>query len=166
VSKPSGWVKLHRSITEHWIWTSEKHNKQSAWIDLIMMVNHEDRKITVGNKIVIIHRGQVWTSYKKLRERWKWSKDRIKNFIDMLVADKMITVDPTRSGTLITVLNYLIYQGSDGQKGETPGHEPGRKPGHEPGHEPGCEPGTNKNDTRTTKNPKKGTAGTPRKYEA
>lgn len=166
MSKPVGWVKLHRSITEHWIWTEERHSKQSAWLDLIMMANHEDRKIAIGNKIVVIKKGQMWTSYEKLKARWKWSDDRFRGFIRALVSDKMITVQPTNSGTLITVLNYWKYQGSSGQGEEEPGSEPGSGSGTEPGTESGTEPGTNKNDTRTTKNPKKGTAGTPRKYEA
>ena len=165
MSKPAGWVKMHRSITEHWIWTSERHSKQSAWVDLIMMVNHEDRKITIGNKLVTIQRGQVWTSYKKLRARWKWSQDRLKGFIDMLVADKMIAVDPTRSGTLITVLNYLIYQGSDDQDGETPVHESVREPVHGSVRKPVRGPVTNKKDIRMNKNVKKGDAPGPGKYE-
>lgn len=166
MKKPSGWVKLHREITEHWIWESERHSKQSAWLDLIMMANHKDKKVPIGNKVITVKKGQMWTSYEKLKARWRWSDDRLRGFIGSLVSDKMIVVQPTNAGTLITVLNYLKYQGSSGSDEEEPGSESGSESGTKPGSEPGNGPGTNKNDTRTTKNPKKGTAGTPRKYEA
>lgn len=165
MSKPAGWVKMHRSITDHWIWTSERHSKQSAWVDLIMMVNHEDRKITIGKKLVTIHKGQVWTSYEKLKERWKWSDDRMSGFIKMLVDDKMIAVQPTNRGTLITVLNYLIYQGSVDQDSEQPGSRPGSGSGTESGTGPGIKSGTNKKNIRMNKNVKKGDAPGPGKYE-
>ena len=41
-----GWVCTHRKICEHWLWKDENpFDKRSAWIDLIMMANHEDKKI-------------------------------------------------------------------------------------------------------------------------
>ncbi len=162
MGNPVGWVKLHRAITEHWIWSCERHSKQAAWMDLIMMANHEDRKIAIGNKTVLIKKGQMWTSYKKLKERWRWSNDRLKGFIDALVADRMIDVNPTRSGTLITICNYLIYQGGTDSDSETPVHESV----HESVHKPVNTPVTNKNDIRMNKNDKKGAVPTAGKYEA
>lgn len=166
MSKPAGWVKLHRAITENWIWSSEKHNKQSAWLDLIMMVNHEDRKIAIGNKVVIIKKGQVWTSYEKLRQRWKWSNDKLRGFITALVNDKMIAVQPTKIGTLITVLNYKKYQGSSGYDEYEPVNESENQSENIPESKSESRSVTNKNDTRMSKNSKKGTAGAPPKYES
>lgn len=160
-----GWIKVHRDIRDHWIWTCEKHSKQSAWIDLLMMVNHEDRTIMVGNRRITIHRGQVWTSYRKLKEQWQWSNERLYGFIDQLVSDRMIAVNPTNTGTLLTVLNYKEYQGSGDADNETPVRKPERKPNTKPERTPEREPETNKNDRRMNKNEKKGTAPVGGDYE-
>jgi hypothetical protein len=39
-----GWIKLYRKLWDDEIWDDElePHNKRSAWIDLLMMANHED----------------------------------------------------------------------------------------------------------------------------
>lgn len=166
MNSQKGWVKLHRVIMDHWIWDSERHSKQSAWMDLIMMVNHADNKITIGNHSITIHEGQVWTSYKKLKERWQWSNDRLKGFIDMLVADKMIAVNPTNTGTLITVLNYKKYQGSGGSDSEEPVRESVRESDTKPETESVSKSVTNKNDRRMNKNVKKGAGRDPGRFEA
>lgn len=160
-----GWVKMHRAIMDHWLWSAERHSKQSAWVDLIMMVNHEDHDITIGNYKITIHEGQVWTSYKKLKERWQWSNDRLKGFVDMLVEEKMIAVHPTNTGTLITVLNYRKYQGSGDSDPDEPVRESVRESVNESETGPVTESVTNKNDRRMKKNEKKGTGGGPRRFE-
>ncbi len=165
MSGSAGWVKLHRAINDNWIWSCERHSKQSAWLDLIMMVNHEDRKITIGTQVVVIQRGSVWTSYKKLKARWRWSNDRLYGFIRALVSDGMIAVQTTNTGTLLTVLNYSIYQGSGGSDDEEPEREPERESERTPDTEPETKPETNKNDRRMNKNGKKGGGGDPVKYE-
>ena len=40
-----GWIKLHRKITENWLWDDKPYDKARAWIELLLMVNHEDKKI-------------------------------------------------------------------------------------------------------------------------
>lgn len=147
-----GWIKLDRAIRDHWLWTSERHSKQSAWIDLLLMVNHEDKTITIGNQLVTIHKGQTWTSYKKLRERWKWSNDRLRAFITVLVKDGMIAVAPTNIGTLITVQNYSKYQGSRDSSDESSVRESDTKSVTESDTKSDTKSVTNKNDRRMKKN--------------
>lgn len=102
-----GFVAIYRSVQEHWLWTSEeKFDIRSAWIDLILSVNHEDKKMQIGRNIITIHAGQMWTSYVKLANRWKWSRERVYRYIKMLKNDGMLRVDATPNGTLLTIVNY------------------------------------------------------------
>ncbi len=66
----SGWVKLHRQITEHWIYDDKPYDRRSAWNDLIMSANHKDGKLNIGNQIIVVKRGSFITSEVKLGERW------------------------------------------------------------------------------------------------
>ena len=110
-NKKLGFVKLYRSLTEHWLWDStEPFDDRSAWIDLIMMVNHEDKPLKIGKNIITIHAGQTWTSYVKLSNRWKWSKDRVFRYTKMLKKAGMIQIDATPNGTLLTLVNYGVFQ--------------------------------------------------------
>lgn len=103
-----GWIKLNRQITEHWIFEDAERFK--AWIDLLLMVNHEDRKILVDGNITVIKRGQVLTSICKLAKRWNWSRKRTKNFITALENDGMVTSRVTSRYTTLNIVNYGKFQ--------------------------------------------------------
>ena len=77
-NKKLGFIPLYRSIQEHWLWQKEEpFDIRSAWIDLLLSVNHEEKKILVGRSVVTIRAGQMWTSYKKLSKKWHWSYKRV-----------------------------------------------------------------------------------------
>lgn len=105
----NGWIKLHRQIVDNWIW--EDADMFKAWIDILLMVNHEDKKIYVNGKLTTIHRGEKLTSITKLSERWRWSKRRVMRFLDLLEEDEMCTTERTTYGTTLKVVNYAEYQG-------------------------------------------------------
>ena len=111
MDKTKGWIKLYRSIEDHWLWQNETFNYQSAWIDLLMLVNHESRKINISNEIVEIRPGQRWTSIRLLAQRWRWSEKKVLNFLKLLQSDGMIYKESTSKGTLLTIVNYESFQG-------------------------------------------------------
>jgi hypothetical protein len=40
-----GWICLHRQIQDHWLWEDRPFSRGQAWIDLLMLANHEDKKM-------------------------------------------------------------------------------------------------------------------------
>lgn len=109
--KDRGWIKLHRQIEDSMIWTSdEPFDRRSAWIDLLLMVNHEDRTIIVNGHRKVIEAGQRWTSVRVLAARWRWGKDRVMRYLELLVDEGMITMKKTPDGTLLTVVKYGLFQ--------------------------------------------------------
>lgn len=105
-----GWIKLHRCLLNNPIWTQEKFNRGSAWVDLILMVNHEDKKVLFDGGLIECKRGERITSIRQLSERWKWSRDKTKRFLDVLQADGMIKYKTDRKKTIISIVNYGVYQ--------------------------------------------------------
>lgn len=103
-----GWIKLHRKIINNWIWDDPE--KLRAWLDILLMVNHEDKKTLVNGNLVVIHRGERLTSISKLAVRWGWSRQRVRNFLDLLEQDEMCTTIRTTNGTTIKLSNYADYQ--------------------------------------------------------
>jgi hypothetical protein len=103
-----GWIKLFRSIRKHWIWNDP--TKLKRWLDIILEVNHEDRKVNIGNEIIDCKRGQTVMSLRSWATRWCVSKDSARHFIGLLQKDGMIITKSLAKTTRITVTNYDIYQ--------------------------------------------------------
>ncbi|ERT57747.1 hypothetical protein [Peptoniphilus sp. BV3C26] len=119
-----GWVSIHRSIYDNWIWNDdEEFDKRSAWIDLLLMVNHEDKKVLIDGILEMVKRGQRITSIRKLCTRWRWSRTKVNNFLKLLEKDNMIQlkIEPHKK-TVITIVNYNFYQ--DDNKSKKASEEP------------------------------------------
>ncbi len=103
-----GWIKLHRQITEHWIWKDPV--KFQWWIDMLLMANHADAKVNIGYELFECKRGQSILSLKSWGERWGVSKDTVRNFFVLLSKDNMIISENLQKSTRITICNYDTYQ--------------------------------------------------------
>ena len=114
----AGWILLYRQIMDHPMWNERPFSKGQAWVDLLLMVNHADKKELRGNKIVTYQRGQKHTSELKLAEKWGWSRNKVRAFLDLLEADNMISKKGTTEGTTITIENYEVYQVKGTTKGQ------------------------------------------------
>lgn len=105
-----GWIKLHRGITNNPLWIQEPFSRGQAWIDLLLMVNHEDKKILFDGGLVECKRGERILSIRQLSERWKWSRGKVTRFLDMLQSDSMIEYKTDKKKTTVRVVNYSVYQ--------------------------------------------------------
>lgn len=123
----TGWIKLHRQLQDSPLWHSEPFSKAQAWIDLIMSMNHKDEKVLFDNQLIEVKRGQHITSYRKLSVNWKWSIGKVKRFFELLANDNMVKVEHFKNGTLLTLVNYELYQGernTDGTPIDAPMNTP------------------------------------------
>ena len=106
-----GWIKLHRSLLDSDIWRdNQPFDMRSAWIDLLMLANHEDKNIIFDYQVVTVERGQFITSVRKLADRWKWGTERTLKFLRLLERLAMIYRDSNTHRTLITIVNYDKFQ--------------------------------------------------------
>lgn len=111
-----GWISLYRKVQAHWIWNDKPFDKRSAWIDLILLANHEDKKIVLGNEIIEVKRGSFVTSEVKLSDKWGWSRSKVRSFLELLENDKMIAKESDNKKTTISIVNYSVYQDSENNK--------------------------------------------------
>jgi DNA replication protein DnaD len=114
-----GWIKLSRQIQDHWIWRDPE--KLKAWLDILLLSNHETRKVEMRDGLVSIKRGQFVTSIDKLAERWKWSRNRVYRFLSLLEADGMVQRKANRYRTTLTVVNYGKFQDRQNTNGTSNG---------------------------------------------
>ncbi|WP_338912757.1 hypothetical protein WHY20_04265 [Clostridium perfringens] len=105
-----GWLKLYRSIQNHWLWEDKPFSRGQAFIDLLLMANHKDNKILFNGELIEVKRGSRITSLRQLSEAWGWSTKKTKKFLELLEKDNMITVKSDNKKTLVTIENYGVYQ--------------------------------------------------------
>lgn len=83
-----------------------------------MLANHSDKKIMFNGEFMTVKRGQYLTSMIKLSEKWKWNRKTVSSFLKLLENDKMITKVTDNTKTLITIVNYSIYQSENESVGQ------------------------------------------------
>lgn len=119
-----GWISLHRKIQDHWLYTEKrKFSKFEAWVDLLLIVNHEDSTFLLGKELIHVKRGQRVISIRQLCERWSWSNTKVQNFLKLLEEDGMISVKSDTKKTVITIENYDFYQSEQHTKTTQERHE-------------------------------------------
>lgn len=112
-----GWIKLHRSILENFLWQEErKFSKAEAWLELLLTANYEERKILIAGQSVKVETGQILTTMKYLAQHWGWSSSKVKFFLNLLEVEGMIATKRTSKYTLITILKWGFYQGQEVEK--------------------------------------------------
>jgi len=105
-----GWIKLHRKLQDHYLWSDKPFTKGQAWIDILMTCNHSSNKLMFGDKIFICECGESMDSLETYARKWGWSKSKVRRFLKFLESDTMIETIPNTKTTHLRVINYGSYQ--------------------------------------------------------
>lgn len=107
-----GWIKIHRSITSHWLYSEKRtYSKLEAWYDILLNVNFIDNKVMLKGKLYEVKRGESILSYESWGKRWNWDKSKVRRFFNLLQNDSMIELKCDNTTTHLTVCKYESYQG-------------------------------------------------------
>lgn len=122
-----GWIKLHRKIQDHWLWSERrKFSKFEAWIYLLLQANHKNTKTIINGNVLQIMKGSFITSIVKLAEKWCWDRKTVTKFLITLENEKMITRKSTTEWTSISIENWELYQNIEQQSGQHNGQQDGQ----------------------------------------
>lgn len=100
----SGWIKLHRQITD-WEWYDD-HNTFRLFMHLLLKANHKERNYR-GVKIEV---GCVMTGRELLSKETGLSVQQIRTCLERLKSTNEITIKSDKQGTIIQVVKYKDYQ--------------------------------------------------------
>lgn len=116
-----GWIKLHRKVCNSFVWTNSDQLK--LWLLILMKASHDDHRFLFNGKQVDVSSGQLVTGRDALafefndgvsrdhrvvaRTLWRWVKQFEK--------EQMLSIKSTAQYSVITVINYGLYQESDHQ---------------------------------------------------
>lgn len=99
-----GYIKLYRKM-EKWEWYTDPNTK-ALFLDLILEANIRDRRFR--NKE--IKRGQVITSLERMSKRNGLTIRQTRTALEHLISSGDIDKQTTNRYSIITVLNYELYQ--------------------------------------------------------
>ena len=104
----AGWIKIHRTITDNWVWQNSDYLKW--WLDILIEVNHTPSKTLIKGSLYECSRGQKLYSLDTWAKRWRTNKSKARRFLKMLEKDNMIVFKSETQTTRVTVCNYDSYQ--------------------------------------------------------
>lgn len=108
-----GYIRLYRSTLESAF--SNKPNHLATWVHLLGMATHKPIKTMLAGRSIELQRGQFISGRKALAARIGITEKQLRNILDFMVDEGMITMDARRAGTIFTVLNFDFYQSDRGQ---------------------------------------------------
>lgn len=106
-----GWIKLHRKILDHWLYTEHRPlTRREAWETILMTVNYEPNKMLIKGKVYECDSGQSLLSLDSWSKKFNWSIQQVRTFFKLLEIDGMITTEGLQYTTRLTVCNWELYQ--------------------------------------------------------
>jgi len=106
-----GWIKLHRSCLDHWLYTEKRPlTKREAWETILLLVNFESSKTLIKGQLYDCKRGQSLFSLKSWADKFNWTIQQVRTFFRLLELDGMITIEGLQYTTRLTVCNWDTYQ--------------------------------------------------------
>ena len=105
---PTTFIKLDRSLST-WRWFQDRNTLQ-LWIYILMNANIIDH----GFEKITVHRGDFVTSYESLSKATGMSVKEVRTALSHLVETGEVAIRKYPKFSVISVLNYNLYQG-DGQ---------------------------------------------------
>jgi hypothetical protein len=110
-----GYVRLHRQIQDHWVWSSG--DTARGWMDLVMLAAWEPHTVTIKGQLYTLERGDLVAAVRFLASRWRWGLGKTASFLARLQADEMLVKKRNGSGngspSVFHVVNYDTYQSND-----------------------------------------------------
>jgi len=123
----TGWIKIHRQITDNPLWNDKPFADGQAWIDLLLAVTFDRGSIKVKNgQRIELRRGECGYSNQTLANRWGWSRGKVTRFLLHLENEKMIQQKKVSNFNVIKVLNFDNFQNdttNDTTNSTTNGHQ-------------------------------------------
>lgn len=121
------YIRLYRKVLDNDLFCEKPFDRFHAFIWLLIKARFTPAQVIIKGQIVKIDTGQLLISSQKLADIFGWSKNKLLRFFKLLKELKMITVDGTPNGTLVTIENYSKYQveqTADGTPNGTPDGTP------------------------------------------
>ncbi len=111
----TGWIKLHRKIRNSNMYKTLKASQRDVMIQCLLLANHKKNQWIWEGKSFKCNPGQFITSLKSLKKLCAVdvTERKIRTALNNLAKWEFLTIKTTKTGSLITICNWTVYQGYD-----------------------------------------------------
>lgn len=117
----TGWIKLHRSILNSTVFANEKKLKVFIWC--LCKAATQPHEVRYGNQTIKLERGQFITGRNVAAEELGMSPSAVRRWLCGLQDGQQIQLSANNKFTLITVVNYGLYQNKVVSRGQQGGQQ-------------------------------------------
>lgn len=118
----NGWVKLHRCTLNKAIWQNQNLWRVFCWC--LMRATHKEIEQMVGRKKVLLKPGQLVYGRLKASQEIGLKPSTVNDCIDRLKTNSTIDTTPTAKYSIITLINWALYQSEELLSDTTPTAKP------------------------------------------
>lgn len=125
----NGWIRLHRKITNSDMYCSLTATQRDVLIQCLLMANHKPSEWIYKGQLYRCDPGQFKTSLEELKKRCALGTTvkQLRGTLDKLRIWGFLASEGTKTGRVITILNWKVYQDDYYNKGQTEGQTKGRR---------------------------------------
>ena len=103
-----GFIKLNRGLLDHWV--GDDPDVFLVWVRLLLKANFKNKKAYHKGQLRMYQRGSVYISTRDFARECGMGREKMRNVLNSLESDGMITHRTDHLGTTISVCNYDAYQ--------------------------------------------------------
>ena len=107
-----GWVSVHRKLLNNPI-TCKDGDHLAVWIYLLLNATHKEISTIFRGKKITLLPGQLIVSRNEIAKKLKISDSKIKRVLNEFKIDQQIDQQSSNQNTLISIINWQMYQKSD-----------------------------------------------------
>lgn len=123
-----GWVKLYRELKSKSIWQLSSPEQKTVLITILMCVNHEENSWEFNGQQFHCKSGQMITSLKSLAKECGEgvSIQNVRTSLARFEKLGFLTNESTKTGRLVTIVNWGLYQGYECEAQQTNQQRPNK----------------------------------------
>ena len=112
----NGWIKLHRKLIDSPVFDNEKALK--VWVWCLLRANHQEKEVLVGLQNVTLQPGEFVTGRNKASEELGLTPSTAWRYLNLLRKLEMLDIKPNSKFSVISLVNWGKYQGSETDNGQ------------------------------------------------
>ena len=120
-----GWIALHRCITDKAIWENSTPEQKTILITLLLMANHKEKQWEWKGQKFEAKPGQFVASLESIKKKAGKgiSIKNVRTALERFEKLEFLANESTKTGRLITIVNWGLYQNVNGEDGKDTGKE-------------------------------------------
>lgn len=109
-----GWIKIHRKLLDNPI-VCKDADYLAIWVYLLLKANHEPLPVIFRGEKIILKPGQLITGRIKIASELSITENKVRHVLNCFKNDQQINQQTSNRNSLITILNWELYQKNNQQ---------------------------------------------------